>query len=217
MKQTSVFLIALLAGCQHPQTGQNAAPPPTRAYGDNNTVLMPNPPSSMGSGNTIIGAADSNGNTIITRGGTAMGVGACADQTSVAIGTNAGAGTCTRPIINAPNNRGIITQDQKGGTNIINQAPTPTCRVTVQGRGKYVVDVDSPYPAHDLYLEAVGIVPNAFGDPMQIGNGPGVLTMGQIEMGDGWGSTHVQSPYGRYVVILSAAPGTTPTLRCKVQ
>ena len=64
------------------------------AVGDNNTILYAQPPQNMGSGNTIVGPTDQNGGTIINRGGTAIGAGACADSKSVAIGAGAGAGAC---------------------------------------------------------------------------------------------------------------------------
>jgi hypothetical protein len=66
----------------------------------------------MGNGNTIIGPTDSRGNTIINRGGTAIGNGATADPTSIAIGAGAHAGGGINiqqrtagdnsPIINSP-------------------------------------------------------------------------------------------------------------------
>lgn len=74
---------------------------PTKAVnkrvGDNNTVINAPVPENMGSGNTIVGATDANGNTIFNKGGTAIGNGACADSTSIAIGANAGAGNCATP------------------------------------------------------------------------------------------------------------------------
>jgi hypothetical protein len=45
-----------------------------------------------GNGNTIIGATDSNGNTVLNHGGVAIGKGASADPTSIAIGAGAHAG-----------------------------------------------------------------------------------------------------------------------------
>jgi hypothetical protein len=84
-----------------------AAPQPAPGQiGNNNTsVNVPNPPA-MGNGNTIIGPTDSNGNTIYNRGGTAIGAGATADPTSIAIGAGAHAGgnvatpagRCTRSV-----------------------------------------------------------------------------------------------------------------------
>jgi hypothetical protein len=59
--------------------------------GDDNTVIG-TPPPRMGSGNTIINFADDRGNTILNRGGTAIGSGAVADDTSIAIGAKAVAG-----------------------------------------------------------------------------------------------------------------------------
>jgi hypothetical protein len=68
-----------------------AATPPT--IGSNNTVVSLPPPASMGSGNTFVGPTNSNGNTIFNRGGTAIGTGAKADSTSIAIGAGALAGS----------------------------------------------------------------------------------------------------------------------------
>jgi hypothetical protein len=62
--------------------------------GDDNTLVNVPIPDNMGNGNTFVGATDANGNTIINRGGTAIGKGACADSTSIAIGSGAHAGNC---------------------------------------------------------------------------------------------------------------------------
>jgi hypothetical protein len=70
-------------------TGHQVPP----AIGDNNTVVNLPAPTSMGSGNTFVGPTDSNGNTIFNRGGTAIGSGAQADSTSIAIGAGARAGS----------------------------------------------------------------------------------------------------------------------------
>lgn len=48
--------------------------------------------SRLGDGSTYVGATDANGNTILNRGGTAIGHGATADPTSIAIAANAHAG-----------------------------------------------------------------------------------------------------------------------------
>jgi hypothetical protein len=60
--------------------------------GNDNTVVGPNQ-TVIGSGNTIVGPTDSNGNTIFNRGGVAIGNGAQADPTSIAIGAHANAGS----------------------------------------------------------------------------------------------------------------------------
>ncbi len=53
----------------------------------------------VGDRNTIVGATDANGNTVLDRGGTAIGAGAVANPSSVAIGAHAGAGNPpSRPI-----------------------------------------------------------------------------------------------------------------------
>jgi hypothetical protein len=53
--------------------------------------------SSLGDGSTYVGATDANGNAILNRGGTAIGHGATADPTSIAIGANAHAGAPSTP------------------------------------------------------------------------------------------------------------------------
>ena len=62
--------------------------------GTDNTIVWKELPtgSKLGNGNTIVGPTDPNGNTIINRGGTAIGTGAMADPTSIAIGAHAHAG-----------------------------------------------------------------------------------------------------------------------------
>jgi len=76
------------------ETAQKPDNPPS-AMGSNNTIVNAPVPSNMGNGNTIVGPTDSRGNTIINQGGTAIGNGACADGTSIAIGAGANAGACT--------------------------------------------------------------------------------------------------------------------------
>jgi hypothetical protein len=60
-------------------------------WGDDNTVIGPTP-KRMGSRNTIVGAVDGSTSTVFNKGGTAVGAGARADSSSVAIGSRAGAG-----------------------------------------------------------------------------------------------------------------------------
>lgn len=57
--------------------------------GNDNTYVGPEPAPSMGDGNTIYTLADANGNVILNKGGTAIGAGARADSTSIAIGARA--------------------------------------------------------------------------------------------------------------------------------
>lgn len=70
---------------------------PTPRMGSDNTILNAPLPTNMGDGNTIVGATDASGNTTFNKGGTAIGRGACADSTSIAIGAGAGGGNCSRP------------------------------------------------------------------------------------------------------------------------
>jgi hypothetical protein len=64
------------------------------SIGNNNTVVNSPIPPSMGNGNTFVGPTDSHANAIYNQGGTAIGNGACASPTGVAIGAYAGGG-CT--------------------------------------------------------------------------------------------------------------------------
>jgi hypothetical protein len=57
--------------------------------GNENTYVGAGPAPSMGDGNTIYTLTDPNGNVLINKGGTAIGAGAQADNTSVAIGARA--------------------------------------------------------------------------------------------------------------------------------
>jgi hypothetical protein len=75
---------------------QSQSPPASQIGSDNTLVNVP-VPQNMGSGNTFIGPTDANGDTIYTKGGTAIGKGACADPTSIAIGAGAHAGDCSPP------------------------------------------------------------------------------------------------------------------------
>lgn len=80
------------------------APVKQGVTGSNNTQVGDDRPIT-GNGNTIIGATDSNRNTILTQGGTAIGANSTAGPTSVAIGANAHAEepitqSCTNGICN---------------------------------------------------------------------------------------------------------------------
>lgn len=65
--------------------------------GNDNTIVGVKPKGSIGNGNTIIDPGDASGNAIVNRGGTAIGAGACAGPTDVAIGAGAQAGKCAVP------------------------------------------------------------------------------------------------------------------------
>ncbi len=75
-----------------PRTGRKSNSNARNTIGNDNTVVNAPIPPSMGDGNTIVGATDSNGNAIYNKGGTAIGRGAKADSTSIAIGAGANAG-----------------------------------------------------------------------------------------------------------------------------
>lgn len=67
--------------------------PASGVHGSDNTLVgNVGNRSVIGDGNTVVGATDSQGNTILNQGGTAIGRGATADPTSIAIGAGAHAG-----------------------------------------------------------------------------------------------------------------------------
>jgi hypothetical protein len=78
-------------------TGPIAQTAPLPKIGNDNTLIGVPVPPSMGSGNTFVGPADRNGNTIYNKGGTAIGKNACAGDTDIAIGAGAQTGKCLQP------------------------------------------------------------------------------------------------------------------------
>jgi hypothetical protein len=79
--------------------GKTLPPATAPVIGSDNTFFGPVPPATqIGNGNTFVGATDANGNTILNRGGVAIGHGATADGSSIAIGAGAnGTGTAPPP------------------------------------------------------------------------------------------------------------------------
>jgi hypothetical protein len=79
--------------------------------GDDNTYVGPGPFRSTGSRNTVWTAADAHGNVVIP-GGTAVGYGARADATSVAVGSGASGGDLPQLLVLHPasslSDRGVI-------------------------------------------------------------------------------------------------------------
>jgi hypothetical protein len=68
--------------------------PKGKIHGRDNTIVGTTPIQSIdGDGNTVVGATDAHGNTILNSGGVAIGSGAVADPTSIAIGAHANAGS----------------------------------------------------------------------------------------------------------------------------
>lgn len=61
--------------------------------GSDNIIIGAPPNHSLGNGNIIISNTDANGNVILNKGGTAIGNGAVAGPSGIAIGSNAHAGT----------------------------------------------------------------------------------------------------------------------------
>lgn len=89
--------------------------------GNDNTEVGIGPLASIrGSGNTIVGATDQNGNTIVTRPGTAIGAGANAGPGGVAIG--AGANGAPAPAAHPPSEHPPCNMDPD---------PTPRCQVAL--------------------------------------------------------------------------------------
>lgn len=85
------------AAVSHPSKIKKPTVQPAQQIGNDNTLVNVPIPQSMGSGNTFVGPTDANGNTIYNKGGTAIGKGACADSTSIAIGSGANSGACAQP------------------------------------------------------------------------------------------------------------------------
>jgi hypothetical protein len=94
--------------------------PSDSEVGDDNTVIG-TAPSKMGSGNTIINAADAQSNVILNRGGTAIGRGARADSTSIAIGAGAGAGGLPQLVDLLAELRGVLLREGDPHTPIVLQ------------------------------------------------------------------------------------------------
>jgi hypothetical protein len=94
--------------------------------------------SKIGDRSVVVGPTDSNGNTILNRGGTAIGKGAKADATSIAIGENANAGG---PVTNAGDSHG----GSVGGN--ITQGP---CSVTQIGGSSNQASVNCTPPSPRL-------------------------------------------------------------------
>lgn len=87
---------------------RSVVPPGTKqatVHGSDNTIVGNDHRSIEGNGNTIVGATDANGNTILNHRGTAIGSGATAGPTSIAIGAHANAGGTRQAIV-----------DNEGGT-----------------------------------------------------------------------------------------------------
>jgi hypothetical protein len=83
---SGVFLLAAVAAAKRNSDEQ----PSDESAGDDNVVIG-RAPRVLGSGNVIVNTGDAYGNVVIP-GGTAIGRGAWADETSVALGAGAGAG-----------------------------------------------------------------------------------------------------------------------------
>jgi hypothetical protein len=92
--------------------GQPQAPAKAEIRGSDNTLVgnVGNRPV-QGNGNTVVGATDAQGNTIITHPGTAIGNGAQAGPSGIAIGAHAGAS-------------GSIIQSNSGGSVNVQQGTT---------------------------------------------------------------------------------------------
>jgi hypothetical protein len=109
---SGMFVLAAVAASKH--NSDDAASkhnsdeqPLDNSVGDDNVVIG-RAPRVLGSGNVIVNTGDAYGNVVIP-GGTAIGRGAWADETSVALGAGAGAGRrrstsmVTRPAAPATN------------------------------------------------------------------------------------------------------------------
>jgi hypothetical protein len=70
---------------------------PGPGVGDDSVLIGKSPPGGVGNRSVVINVGDSNGNVLLNQGGTAIGAGARADHTSIAIGAGALAGRTSRP------------------------------------------------------------------------------------------------------------------------
>jgi hypothetical protein len=123
-------------------------------HGTDNTLVGNIPNRQItGNGNTIVGATDANGNTILNRGGTAIGIGAKADPTSIAIGAHAGAGVVAQPTYEQKCEGSACAQGP-GSQATYNQYGAPKMVMTVTQR-RAVSDAMKPYAGIEVsfYLE----------------------------------------------------------------
>jgi hypothetical protein len=205
---------------QHRKSNHAPVPNPgvkQPAIGNDNTLVNVPVPPALGNGNTIIGPTDSNGNTIYNKGGTAIGAGATADPTSIAIG--AGAHACGNVVTPPP----VITQGpcsiaQIGGNG--NQAAGGNCgvsepeiQVTALGlpnlpegtlyktQARMTINSDVPIPS--LYLRVDGSIAR-----MQVAQQrAGMQTTGFSGVRDDFAFVTVMNAYGDYIVtVLSKVP-----------
>ena len=121
-----------------PKTPNTEKPTPAEGAikGTDNTLVGQVPYRSItGDGNTIVGATDANGNTILNRGGTAIGNGANAGPSDIAIGAHANAGATQQPPSQQCNTGSQCNSAGAGGIinnpTVINNPPNPLPQITV--------------------------------------------------------------------------------------
>lgn len=130
-------------------------PPTGKVQGSDNTLVGDVGKRSItGNGNTIVGATDSNGNTILNRGGTAIGRGATADQTGIAIGAGAHAGNQKQQ--NIDTNNGIVIGGDNNGTATVNVGPPPLVLTVASVESPGTAFLDKP----GFIKTEITIVPN---------------------------------------------------------
>lgn len=105
------------------------------AIGHDNTYVGPGPVPSMGTGNTIWMAAEASGNVIIP-GGTAIGVDARADSTSVAVGARAKGGDLSRLLTMLAELQQIVRQADRAQTEQAIEVLRAEVLAPSQDRGK---------------------------------------------------------------------------------
>lgn len=144
------------------ENGGMTSPPPTpritrhttplHAYvhGSDNTVVGNDHRNIQGNGNTIVGPTDAHGNTIITRGGTAIGNGATADQSSIAIGAHANAGQQIGTV-NCADNIGNCAGINKG-QQITNQYGPPLLALS-EDQARAIHDAMIQYSGQSISFE----------------------------------------------------------------
>lgn len=175
---------------EKPPVHSPAAPTAPTIDGSDNTVYAPlgGVPAIKGNGNTIVGATDTSGNSILNRGGAAIGNDAHADSKTIAIGSHAGAGlnSTAVPQVSAPN--GIaIAGDNNGSATVYNGPKPPVCTLSSPTIDKWGDKYMSRYTLQFQTQMATTVHVNASGlggiEGMGIAN---VAGPGMHQTGLGW-------------------------------
>lgn len=150
---------------QKPQTfttqkpARNAVPSDTKqatVHGSDNTIVGNDHRNIEGNGNTIMGATDANGNTILNRGGTAIGRGAKADQSSIAIGAGANAGTQVTQSTNAPCSGNSVGGNVDNSGCQVGTVPPPNRVIEATSREAAVALLKTAPTGSKVYFVVIG-------------------------------------------------------------